>query len=139
MLETAKNESRSYTNIQFESANILKPPFADQSFDFVLCNQALHHFSTEQAITIIQNLWKIARHGILVSDLERSKTFYHMTKYFIPLFSANSMTRYDAPLSVGRAFTQDEMLRLAFHAKVPDPEVRQYFFGRQVLSVLKKD
>jgi ubiquinone/menaquinone biosynthesis C-methylase UbiE len=137
MLETSKEESRHYSEIQFEQSNILKPQFAENSFDFVLCNLALHHFSAEQAVTILQNMWQISRKGIVINDLVRTRALCLLTKYFVPLVTSNPFTRFDADLSVRRAFTTDEMLKLAFHAKIPNPEIRKYFLGRQVLSALK--
>jgi ubiquinone/menaquinone biosynthesis C-methylase UbiE len=137
MLDTAKELSRSYSEIKYEEADILNLRFSDKSFDFVFCNLALHHFSAEQAVIALKNMWNIARKGILVNDLERKRSLRFITKYLIPLVTSNPITRYDADLSVRRAFTNNEMLRLAFHAKLPNPESRRYFFGRQVLSAMK--
>lgn len=137
MLEESKVASSQYPEISFAPSNILKPDFPEESFDFVFCNLALHHFPTEQAVQAVANMWRIARHGIIINDLERSKFLLRFTKPFINFISKNEMTRFDAVLSVKRAFAKEEMLRLAFHARLPEPEHRRYFLSRQVLAAYK--
>ncbi len=137
ILTQAKQESEGYPEITFEVVNALQPPLPDQSYDWVMCNLALHHFSTEQAVRILKNMWRIARVAILVNDLYRSRIFSGLAKTFIPLLSFNPILRFDAYLSTRRAFTWDEMLRLAFHADIPSPQLRRYFLGRQVLVAQK--
>jgi ubiquinone/menaquinone biosynthesis C-methylase UbiE len=138
MLETSKEASKEYSEINFEHADILNPKFANESFDFVLCNLALHHFSVEQAVGIMQSMWRICKKGILINDLVRTKSLCLLTKPFVSLVTSNSFTRFDADLSVKRAFTPDEMLRMAFHADLPNPELRRYFFSRQILFAGKE-
>lgn len=134
MLDQAAWESRDFPEIEFVRANVLQPPFVDRSFDWVICNLALHHFPTEQAVGILKQMWRITRTGMLVNDLSRGRALTGLVRLIIPLLTANPMTRFDAPLSTRRAFTRDEMLRLAFHAGIPNPASRRYFFARQTLS-----
>jgi ubiquinone/menaquinone biosynthesis C-methylase UbiE len=137
MVTLARRESSDYPEITVESADLLAPSYSDASFDFVMCNLALHHFSTEHAVTAIAQMWRIARVGILVNDLDRNRVTSFCAKNFIPFFSSNSMTRFDAYLSSRRAFTSDELRRIAFHARIPSPVIRRYFLSRQVLTAFK--
>lgn len=134
MLDQARRESAAYPEISFEKADLLAPPFADGSHDWVMCNLALHHFSAEQAVTALRHLWRLARAGLLVNDLHRNRMITLLMRHGLPLVCANPMTRFDAHLSTLRAFTADELLRLAFHAGIPSPEIRLYPFGRQTLT-----
>ncbi len=134
MTDQARRESADYPEIVFERADLLDPHYAPLSHDWVLCNLALHHFSAEQAVAALQNLWRIARVGILVNDLHRGRPLTLIVKHLIPWMSSNPITRFDAHLSTLRAFTADELRRLAFHADIPPPEIRVYPFGRQALA-----
>jgi ubiquinone/menaquinone biosynthesis C-methylase UbiE len=137
MLDVAQSNSKEYPEIEFRQADLLSLPFEDSSFDLVMCNLALHHFSVEQAVQALSQMWRITSGLLFINDLRRMKALTWLARYFIPLFSANPMTRFDAHLSTKRAFTPEEMLRLAFHARIPNPQVRRYFFGRQVLVAEK--
>lgn len=139
ILEKAQKEAVGYPEITFKTADVLHLPFADRSYDWVFCGLALHHFSTEQAVAILKEMWRLARIGILIHDLNRGRMLSLLTKVCIPFLSANPMTRFDAYTSTRRAFTQDEMLRLVFHARIPSPQVRRYFFRRQVLVAQKSN
>jgi len=135
MLETARTLSRDYPEIQFQEADALQLPFEENSFDLVMCNLALHHFSVENAITILQSLGRIAKHRLIVNDLHRGRMLCFGCETLLPLVCHNSMTRYDAALSARRAFTWDEMQRMAYHAGFPTIAIRHYFFGRQALII----
>lgn len=134
ILAQAKHESRSYPEIAWDQVDALHLTYADQSFDWVICNLALHHFSTEQAIMILKQMWRMARTAIMINDLHRNY-FLSVAAKLIP--SSNPMTRFDAYISTRRAFTWDELFRLAFHAQISQPKIRHYFLGRQVLSAWK--
>lgn len=137
MVKLARKQSSHYPEMTIESANLLAPSYSDASFDLVMCNLALHHFSTMDAIAALKQMWRIAKFGILINDLHRNRVMSFCAKHFIPFFTKNSMTQFDAYLSTRRAFTGDELLRLAFHAGIPSPWVRKYFLNRQVLTAFK--
>jgi SAM-dependent methyltransferase len=133
MLELARKESREYPEISFEQVNVLRPDFKDASFDFVFCSLALHHFSSEDAVTVLGQMFRIAKRAILVNDLCRSRMLSFFAKAMIPVLTSNPMTRFDSYLSTRRAFTSAELERLAFHSRIPFPKIRTYFLGRQCL------
>ena len=45
--------------VTFLSADILKPPFEDSSFDAIVCNSVLEHFRLDQAKTIFEKIYKM--------------------------------------------------------------------------------
>ena len=137
-LRMARSLLADYPEIQFQSANALDPPFPDAGFDLVMCNLALHHFSVEDAVRVLRRMWRLTRGAILVNDLIRGRVVSFFAGTVIPLFMSNPITRFDAYLSTRRAFSDNEMLRLAFHAGIPGPRIRRYFPGRQVLSAWKE-
>jgi len=137
MLDEASLGSTDYPEIYFERADALNPPFSDGQYDLVMCNLALHHFSAEEAVRVLKQMWRLARGAILVNDLQRSRLISFFAQTVIPLFTANPITRFDAYVSTRRAFTDHEMLRLAFHAGIGEPQIRHYALGRQVMTAWK--
>jgi SAM-dependent methyltransferase len=111
-LELAMERSRSYPEINFTVFDVLN--FApERRVDFVFCSLALHHFVDDAAVRLLQHVRSMARRGILVADLERSD-FGVLGIYLLTSFAYREpMTRFDARLSIRRAFSFPEMRQLA--------------------------
>lgn len=109
---TAARRSRLFPEISVVRGDGTNPPFPAGSFDFVLASQLLHHFSEEKIVALLKSWARLARKGIIVSDLARHPVAYHGVRVLTRLFTRNVMTRTDAPLSVRRAFTPAEWTEL---------------------------
>ena len=108
----ARRLTRDVPEISVVRGDALHPPFSPASFDFILSSQLLHHFSEEEVVYLLRTWSRIARSGIMVSDLIRHPLAYFGIRLLTLLFSRNQMTRIDAPLSVRRAFTLGEWREL---------------------------
>ena len=84
--------------------------------NFAVCALTLHHLPPADAAAALAELGRVARHGVLVVDLERSWPAYVGTWLWSRTCTANPLTRHDGPLSVLRAFTPDELRDLATEA-----------------------
>jgi ubiquinone/menaquinone biosynthesis C-methylase UbiE len=111
-LDLARERSRSYPEITFALSDVLTY-VSPSPVDFAFCSLALHHFAEEQAIQLLRQARSLAKRAVLVADLERNDLgivgIYLLTSsiYRAP------MTRFDARLSIRRAFSYSEMRRLA--------------------------
>lgn len=85
----------------------LHMPFADQSVDIVTCSLALHHFSAEMAVLVLREMARVARVGVIVSDLRRSWGGY-LGARLLALGPFHALSKHDGPLSVLRAYTRTE-------------------------------
>jgi ubiquinone/menaquinone biosynthesis C-methylase UbiE len=56
-------------------------PFADASFDLVMCSSLLHHFANNEVIALLRGMRRIARRAVIVLDIERHVLAY----FFLPL------------------------------------------------------
>ena len=95
-----------------------KPPFRENSFDFVLASQFLHHFPDEQIVELLRLWARLARRALIVADLVRHPLAYHGVRLLTRALTRNRMTRSDAPLSVQRACTIAEWRELIRRAKL---------------------
>jgi ubiquinone/menaquinone biosynthesis C-methylase UbiE len=91
-------------------------PFASGSFDVAICSLLLHHLSPADAVTTLAEMRRVARRGLIVNDLMRTWFGYLGAVALSRAFTTNPLTRHDAPLSVQRAYTTEEMAQLAREA-----------------------
>jgi ubiquinone/menaquinone biosynthesis C-methylase UbiE len=134
ILEVARRRTAAEPAVQVETANALELPYADGAYDAVLLTLTLHHFEPDEAVRVLQELARVARGGILVSDLDRTWANYAGALLLSwTLWAGNPLTRHDGPLSVLRAYTVGEILELAHRAGLRHPRVHRHLFQRLVL------
>ena len=131
-LEIAKKLSARYPEITFVEGNLLEWD-ATESYDLVFCTLALHHFSDDDAVRVLQRCRELSQHFVLVSDLRRG----WLAKLGVHLLTATMfrepMTKYDARLSAARAFSFSEMNQLARRAGWTNFGHKTFPFARQAI------
>lgn len=105
-------ERSGVTRIEFAIADACRLPFADDSFDVAICSLVLHHLTPDEAVTMLREMGRVARRGIVVNDLVRNWPGYAGAWIFSRALTRNPLTRHDAPLSARRAYTRREMAAL---------------------------
>lgn len=115
--------------IAFAACDAAHPPFADKSFDVVICSLAFHHLDVAQARRVLPRMDRLARLGFIVNDVYRSQGAWYMAWFLAHITSTNRLTRHDGPASVYRAFTPAEFRRLGRESGV-DLQIYTYPFWR---------
>jgi SAM-dependent methyltransferase len=111
-LELAMERSKTYPEITFLESDVFGfTPVAPA--DFVFCSLALHHFADDAAIRLLRHAQALAQGGVLVADLERTDLGIASIYLLTACVFREPMTRFDARLSIRRAFSFREMGRLA--------------------------
>lgn len=118
VLEIARASVDGFDNVCFERGNILALPYPDRRFDCVTCSLSLHHFSWDDAMTVLGEMDRLSRLGFVVNDLARSYLAAISAWMYTRVTTRNVMTRYDAVASCLAAFTKEEILALAEEAGV---------------------
>lgn len=95
--------------IQFDTMNIFSPEFETKKYDIVLGTLFFHHFSTEELISFFSSLRGHVRKALIINDIHRHAFAFHSIKILTRIFSKSAMVKYDAPLSVRRAFRKHEI------------------------------
>ena len=84
-------------------------PFADRSFDVVMCSQLLHHFFDADPAQLLREMDRVARIRVVVSDLRRSWiAAAGLWLLSFPL-GFHAVSRHDGVVSVLRGFTREEL------------------------------
>jgi SAM-dependent methyltransferase len=106
-------------------ADALHLPFADRSFDVVMCSQVLHHFVDAEAVMLLREMDRVARVRVVVSDLRRSWiAAAGLWLISFPL-GFHAVSRHDGVVSVLRGFTREELAATVTEAIARKPAVRR--------------
>lgn len=87
-------------------------PHPDRAFDIAHASLVLHHLEPDDAVKLLAEMARVARLGIVVNDLDRGRIHWVGAWLIGHLLTRNPYTRYDAPLSVARAYRPREMREL---------------------------
>lgn len=114
----AKKHSTDFSEIQYQTQDILSDTFSQQHFDIIFATLFFHHFTSNQLTEVFHNLKKQARVGIVINDLHRHWLAYYSIKLLTQFFSKSTMVQYDAPLSVLRGFRKKELKEILHQAGI---------------------
>jgi ubiquinone/menaquinone biosynthesis C-methylase UbiE len=85
----------------------------DASFDVVHASLVMHHLEPAAAIGLLREMGRVARQAVIVNDLDRGLVWWLGAWLLAHVATRNRYTRHDAPLSVRRAYTPDEVTEMA--------------------------
>jgi ubiquinone/menaquinone biosynthesis C-methylase UbiE len=130
-LQIAQEQSSQYPEIEFILANVFD---FKETADLVFCSLALHHFSDFDAERIVRKARLMARKGVLIADLERTDLGIIGIDLLTATIFRQPMTRFDARLSIRRAFSFKELGQVAISAGWEKIEHRRFPVCRQAIA-----
>ena len=112
-------------------------PFADNSFDAVGCSLFAHHLEPDELVRFTAESLRVARHALLIHDLVRHPAHLALSYLGFPLYRSR-LTRHDAPASVRRAYTVEEIRKILEQAApAANIEIRKFYLFRMGVIVWK--
>lgn len=130
----ARNNLKDLPHIEFKDIDIFSPEFQSIKCDIMVGTLFFHHFSQQQLSSFIKESKKQIRVGVVINDIHRHTFAYHSIKILTRLFSKSAMVKFDAPLSVLRAFTKNELIEILSNADIAKYTIRwKWAFRWQVL------
>jgi len=137
-LQIAREATPASKKMFFVQADARQLPFRNQAADLALCSLALHHFAEKDALTVLQEMARVGRHGTACVDLVRSRLAAFCIWLLTTFIIRDPMVRHDARLSVRRAFTDVEMKSLAHRAGWPNlKQIKFFWFQQAVVARVK--
>ena len=124
ILKAAAESSAAYPEISFRCGDVLELPLERESVDVALCTLAAHHLTEDEVVALFRKLKDAARVGFIFTDLRRGRVARAGVWLATRVLSRNGLTRHDGPLSVERAYTLEELRRLADAAGCEEMRLR---------------
>ncbi len=107
-------------------------PFPDRGLDLVLLSQVLHHFDERDAMLMLQECARVARHAVIVADLVPSRAAEWAFGVASRLLRFDPWTRADGRLSLRRGFRRRGLEHTFGAAGLTGVHIRQIPFARIV-------
>jgi SAM-dependent methyltransferase len=121
-----------HPNLSIICASAMETPFEAGSFDYAITSMFVHHLDEEDVVRVLREMGRVARRGIIVSDLLRNRRAYAWISMFT--LAAGAMVRHDARVSVAQAFCDEEIVRLRDRAGIGFARFHRHFGHRFVLA-----
>ncbi|HVR85159.1 MAG TPA: methyltransferase domain-containing protein [Planctomycetota bacterium] len=112
-------------------------PFRDRSVDYIMTTHFFHHLSDDQIVETLREFGRVAKRGIIINDLLRSRRALLWIK-LLTLW-ANHYVQVDGPQSVRKSFTISEIEALARRAGLGWLRAREHFGHRFTLAGERPD
>lgn len=123
ILHLARVHTGAPPEITFARYDARDVPLPDRSVDIAHCALSLHHFDPDDAVRVLREMDRLARHGLILNDLRRGRLGYAAAWIAARLTTRNRLTRNDAPLSVRRAYTLTELAQLLNRAGIRNARI----------------
>ncbi|WP_424493627.1 methyltransferase domain-containing protein [Salinimicrobium sp. GXAS 041] len=123
-IEIAEDLSQDYPEIKFEALNIFSTSFAEKKYDIVLCTLTLHHFEDVRIKHLLEVFLNSANLGIVINDLQRSRTAYYLFQAFCAVFINNPIAREDGLTSILRGFRKRDLEKFSEDLMVKHQKIR---------------
>ena len=104
-------------------------PFRDASFDLVSCTLFAHHLEPDELLSFVREGLRVCRLAVLINDLIRHPLHLWLVYAGFPLYRSR-LTRHDAPASVRRAYTVEEMQHMLERAGAAHLEFSCHYLFR---------
>lgn len=130
----ARQMGQEYPEIRVIQGDALNLDFADDTFDVVISSMFMHHLPSDEAVRLLQTMARLGRQGFIVNDLERHPLAWLGIKVLGFLQCKGKIFQNDAPLSVLRGFTYQELTILKDAAGLPDLAIHHRRPYRWILS-----
>ena len=135
IIDFARTNCEDYPEISFETVDVFSLDFQQKKYDIAMGTLFYHHFSCAQLVNLFSKLIHQARIGIVINDIHRHWLAYYSIRLLTKLFSKSAMVKFDAPLSVLRAFTKPELVDIMSRADIRQYQLRwKWAFRWQIIT-----
>ncbi len=116
-------------------ANALEFPVKNKSFDLIHSSLFFHHLSENEIIQLLNNLIPSVKKGIIINELRRNLFALIGIRLLTLIFSRSEFVKYDAPMSVRRAFTKEELANIFAEAGIKNYVIKKKWAFRFLIII----
>lgn len=122
-MSIAEKNLAGFPEVSFEAMDVFSVAFKELEADIILCTLTLHHFSDSQIEQLMRDFLEMAKMGVVINDLQRSKAAYYLFKAFCFAFSIREINRKDGLTSILRSFKKEDLERYGLGLNVKRQEI----------------
>lgn len=119
----AKKNLLAYPEVSFRGMDVFSEEFKARQADIILCTLTLHHFTNEQIKELMRIFTQKAGLGVVINDLQRSRSAYYLFQAFCTAFGIRDINRKDGLTSILRSFKKEELEEFGKGLKVSRQEI----------------
>lgn len=109
---TTQTESREFRQISSVQGDAFQLPFDEGTFDYSISSLFFHHLSDEQIPTVLKEMSRVAKRGVIVIDLHRDPVAFVGYMILCFVFRISQLVRHDGSLSIRKGFRVEELQRM---------------------------
>jgi ubiquinone/menaquinone biosynthesis C-methylase UbiE len=109
VLLVARRETAAETMVEVVEGDARRLPFEDGAFDVSHCSLLVHHMAPDEVVTVLRELARVARRGVVINDLRRGILPLLATMVSVAALGGSHVTRNDGLASARRAYTLHEL------------------------------
>ena len=126
--------SRLRNRVQVICADVFDYAPEAPAYDIAHAGLFLHHFPDAALVRLLSRMRTLCPNGLVINDLHRHPLAYASIWLLARLLPTSPMYQHDAPLSVRRAFTQDELMHVVHRAGYASAQIRWHWAFRWVVQ-----
>ncbi len=107
----AKEASKDFTEISYQVVDVLQREFIDLKQDLVISTLTMHHIPEDKIPAFLIKLTNMACFGIIINDLQRSRSAYYLYRLFSAIFIKTKIAKNDGLVSIRSGFTKKELFQ----------------------------
>ena len=136
IIERAKINCSTIKHCTFKQSNVFDKQELPAA-DIALCTLFLHHFKDEQIIQLLNNISSKTKVGIVINDLQRSKTAFLLFKAFSAVFMKSKIAKFDGLVSVARSFVRGDVEKISEDIKNTTSQIKSKWAFRWQWLIFK--
>lgn len=109
IIQFAKQNCKPFNEITFVANDVFKNT---KTYDIITATLFVHHFDDDQLVKLFKSMHDHSKIGVVINDIHRHSLSYHSIRLLTRFFSKSAMVKFDAPLSVRRAFKRQELIHI---------------------------
>ncbi|MCV0403236.1 MAG: methyltransferase domain-containing protein [Chloroflexi bacterium] len=109
VLRVARRRTRTEQRVRVVESDARSLPFADDVLEVAHCSLLVHHLDPAEAVAVLREMARVARHGVVVNDLRRGMAPLAITALTVTALGRSRVTRSDGVASARRAYTLSEL------------------------------
>ena len=106
----AKEASKDFPEIEFRYQDILDLKTETLDCDIVINTLTMHHFTDVQLSVFLKKFIELAKLGVVINDLHRSRLAYYLFQLFSIIFIKTKVAKIDGLISISKGFVKSDLL-----------------------------